>query len=420
MAASAGPSLTNLDKTAAPAAGVTPPPRKRALWPWVLALMLTLVAALLVWRWLAAPAGSGRPATPPQAVGVAAAALADVPILDAGLGTVTPLATITVQSQISGLLQSVAFTEGQIVQKGDLLAQIDPRPYQALLAQARGALARDEALLAQAQLDEKRYARLNKQDSIASQQAEDQHFVVLQDQGTVAADQGTIQTQLVNLAFCRITSPVTGRVGLRQVDAGNYITPALTNGIVVVTQLQPISVIFTLPEDDLPAIMARLAAHAILPVTVFDRDNVKQLGVGSLTAVDTQIDTTTGTVKLRAQFENADNALFPSQFVNANLLVDTHTQVVTVPNAALQTGSVGSFVYVVGSDNIVSVRKVQLGAATADVTEITQGLKAGERVVIDGADRLRDGAHVTVPGPQPAGGAAPTSGDKNHRRHKQE
>jgi multidrug efflux system membrane fusion protein len=207
-------------------------------------------------------------------------------------------------------------------------------------------------------------------------------------------------------------------VGLRQVDAGNYVTPSLSTGIVVVTQLQPISVIFTLPEDDLPAIMARLGAGATLPVTVMDRDNVQQLGTGTLSAVDTQIDTTTGTVKLRALFPNENNALFPSQFVNASLLVDTHKQVVTVPNAALQTGSIGSFVYVVDSDNTVSVRKVTLGAATADVTEIVKGLRAGDRVVIDGADRLRDGATVTVPGPQPAEGAAPAK--KHHWRHHQE
>jgi len=231
----------------------------------------------------------------------------------------------------------------------------------------------------------------------------------------VASDQGTIQTQLVNLAFCRITSPVTCRVGLRQVDAGNYVTPAETNGLVVVTQLQPISVIFTLPEDDLPQIMPRLASGATLPVTVRDRDDVTQLGTGTLSAVDTQIDTTTGTVKLRAIFPNPDNALFPNQFVNASLLVDTHKHVLTVPNAALQTGSIGSFVYVVGSDNTISVAKVQLGAATADRTEIVKGLQENDRVVIDGADRLRAGAHVTVPGPAPPAGATPA---KQHHRHK--
>ncbi len=406
--------------TMAPAPQLTAK-RRRARWPYVAAAMLIVLGGLIYWRVHGLPSGAGGgrfQGGAPQAVGVAAAKVADVPIIDNGLGTVTPLATITVQTQISGLLTTIGFTEGQIVKKGDFLAQIDPRPYEALLAQARGTLARDQAVLAQAQLDEKRYERLNKQDSIARQQAEDQKFIVQQDQGTVALDQGAIQTQLVNLAFCRITSPVTGRVGLRQVDAGNYVTPSLSTGLVVVTQLQPISVIFTLPEDDLPAIMARLGAGATLPVTVMDRDNVQQLGTGTLSAVDTQIDTTTGTVKLRALFPNENNALFPSQFVNASLLVDTHKQVVTVPNAALQTGSIGSFVYVVNSDNTVSVRKVTLGAATADVTEIVKGLRPGDRVVIDGADRLRDGATVTVPGPQPAEGAAPAK--KHHWRHHQE
>jgi multidrug efflux system membrane fusion protein len=370
----------------------------------VVVLALLMLAGAAVWWFWPGRASSGRAglAPPPQAVGIATAASADIPILQSGLGTVTPLATITVQTQISGLLQSVNFTEGQIVHQGDVLAQIDPRPYEALLAQARGALQRDQALLAQAEADEKRYITLNRQDSISRQQAEDQHFLVLQDRGTVAADQGTIQTQLVNLAFCRITAPVTGRVGLRQVDAGNYVTPSLSSGLVVLTQLQPISVIFTLPEDDLPQIMQRLGAGAKLPVTVFDRDNTAQLGTGVLQAVDTQIDTTTGTVKLRALFDNAGNVLFPNQFVNANLLVDTHSNVVTVPNAALQTGAPGTFVYVVKPDNTVTVRVVKTGAADAAHTEITHGLQVGERVVIDGADRLREGAAVTVPAGTPA------------------
>jgi multidrug efflux system membrane fusion protein len=397
------------------------PARGRNRWRMLLVLVLLAVAAGLLFWWLHASGGAASrnagPKTPPQAVGVAAASVGDVPIVDSGLGTVTPLATITVQTQISGLLQSIGFTEGQIVKKGDFLAQIDPRPYEALLAQARGQLARDEGVLAQAQADEKRYARLNAQDSIARQQAEDQHFLVQQDQGTVAADQGMIQTQLVNLAFCHITSPVAGRVGLRQVDAGNYVTPAETNGLVVVTQLQPISVIFTLPEDDLPQIMQRLGLGVTLPVTVFDRNNTIQLGTGGLQAVDTQIDTTTGTVKLRALFANADNALFPNQFVNAQLLVDTHAKVVTVPNAALQSGAPGNFVYVVNGDNTVSVRVIKLGAATASVTEITSGLKAGERVVIDGADRLREGARVIIPTAAAPGAAAPAA---HHRHHHQE
>jgi len=387
----------------------------------VLAGALLITAALIHWWPQSAnvPAG-GRAGFasggPPQAVGVTAASPVDMPIVQSGLGTVTPLATITVQTQISGLLTQIGFTEGAIVHQGDFLAQIDPRPYEALLAQARGNLARDQGLLAQARLDEARYEKLNKQDSIARQQAEDQKYVVQQDEGTVAADQGTIQTQLVNLAFCHITSPVTGRVGLRQVDAGNYVTPALANGIVTVTQLQPISVIFTLPEDDLPAIMARLAAGAKLPVAVYDRNDTTKLGDGILAAVDTQIDATTGTVKLRANFANADFALFPQQFVNARLLVDTHLHAVTVPNAALQTGAPGSFVYVLNEDNTVSVRKVKTGVASATLTEITDGLANGERVVIDGTDRLRDGARVMVP-PPPAAAAGAVSGPSSQPAH---
>ncbi len=397
-----------------------PPARHRGRWLLVL-LVLVVAGGLLFW-WLRGGGGASHGAglrMPPQAVGVAAASIGDIPIIDSGLGTVTPLATITVQTQIAGLLQSIGFTEGQIVHKGDFLAQIDPRPFEALLAQARGQLARDQGLLAQAEADDKRFQRLNKQDSIARQQAEDQHFIVLQDQGTVAADQGTIQTQLVNLAFCHITSPVTGRVGLRQVDAGNYVTPSEPNGLVVVTQLQPISVIFTLPEDDLPQIMQRLHAGVTLPVTVYDRNDTIKLGTGVLQAVDTQIDTTTGTVKIRAQFANADNALFPNQFVNARLLVDTHAKVVTVPNAALQTGAPGSFVYVVNADSTVSVRVVKTGAATSSLTEITSGLKEGERVVIDGADRLREGAKVIVPTGAPGTPGAGAPGAHHRHRHQE-
>jgi len=380
-----------------------PPPRRRHRLRWLVALLLAILIAALLYFWLrGGTAQHTSTAVPPQAVGVATAALANVPIIDSGLGTVTPLANITVQTQISGILQTVAFTEGQIVHQGDLLIQIDPSPYEALLAQARGALARDQALLAQAESDYKRYATLKTQDSISRQQADDQHFLVEQDKGTVAVDQGTIQTQLVNLAFCRITTPVTGRVGLRQVDAGNYVTPGLTNGLVVLTQLQPISVLFTLPEDDLPAIMQRLGAKVTLPVTVLDRADVNTLGTGTLSAVDTQIDTTTGTVKLRAIFGNANYALFPQQFVNANLLVDTHINVVTVPNAALQTSSSGTFVYLVQPDSTVHAQVVKTGAATATITEITSGLKQGDRVVIDGADRLKDGAKIMLPGAAPA------------------
>jgi len=382
---------------------------------WVIVLaVLAGIVALIVWH----PWGStGRAprAMPPSPVGIAAAGTSDMPIIDAGLGTVTPLATVTVQSQIAGIMQTIGFTEGQMVHKGDFLAQIDPRPYQALLDQARGTLAHDQGLLAQAQSDLKRYATLNRQDSISRQQVEDQKYLVQQYQGSVAADQGAVQTQMVNLAFCHIVSPVDGRVGLRQVDAGNYVTTSLTNGIVVVTQLQPISVIFTVPEDAIAAIQKRIAAGAKLSVAAWDRSDTTLLATGTLETIDNQIDTTTGTVKLRAIFDNAAGLLFPNQFVNARLLVDTVKNAVTIPNAGLQSGAPGNFVYLLNADDTVSVRPVKVGIADSNLTQITSGLNVGDKIVIDGADRLRDGMHVMVPhaGPPGAAGAAPA-----HHRHK--
>jgi multidrug efflux system membrane fusion protein len=386
-----------------------PQTRRRGWLRWLIVLVLAVIAAWLLYRLFAAPAPAAR-ATPPQTVGVAKAETADMDVTEQGLGTVTPLATITVKTQINGLLQSLGFNEGQIVQRGQFLAQIDPRPYQAALDQAEGALRRDQALLAQARRDDERYEKLNRQDSISRQQAEDQLFLVHQDEGLVASDQGTAEAQRVNLIYCHITAPVTGRVGLRQVDAGNYVQTSDTNGLVVVTQLQPISVIFTLPEDDLPAIMAQLRAGVTLGVTLFDRANTTQIATGTLETVDNVIDTTTGTVKLRAIFANADTALFPSQFVNATLLVSTVKGAVTVPNAAIQTGAPGSFAYVVGADSKVSVRKLRLGVADASRTQIISGLQAGETVVVDGVDRLRDGARVTLPGAAPKAGTGSTGG----------
>jgi multidrug efflux system membrane fusion protein len=391
-----------------------PQTRRRGWVGWLIAILIAVIAGFLLYRLIATPAPAPR-ATPPQAVGVAKATIADMDVTDQGLGTVTPLATITVKTQINGQLQTLGFTEGQIVQRGQFLAQIDPRPYQAALDQAEGALHRDQALLAQAKRDYERYEKLNRQDSISRQQAEDQLFLVHQDEGLVASDQGTAEAQRVNLAYCHIIAPVTGRVGLRQVDAGNYVQTSDTNGLVVVTQLQPISVIFTLPEDDLPAIMAQLQGGAKLGVTLFDRANTAQIATGTLETVDNVIDTTTGTVKLRAIFSNADEKLFPSQFVNATLLVSTIKGAVTIPNAAIQTGAPGSFAYVVGSDSKVSVRKLQTGVADATRTQIISGLQAGETVVVDGVDRLRDGATVTLPGAAPAAGAAGAA--HGHHRH---
>ncbi len=402
---------------------ITAPPvsiarRRRSVWPWVILLLLLLGIGFLVSRLGGRSAPPQRGAgTGPQAVSVAQAAAADMQVADSGLGTVTSLASVVVQTQISGVLQTIGFHEGQIVRRGDFLAQIDPRPYQALLDQARGNLAHDQGLLRQAQTDARRYALLQRQDSIGRQQAEDQQFVVQQYEGSIAADQGAIETQQVNLAFCRITSPIDGRVGLRQVDAGNYVTPALANGIVVVTQLDPISVIFTLPEDDVPAIQVPLAAGTTLQVTASDRSNVTQLAAGTLETIDNQIDTTTGTVRLRALFANPNAALFPNQFVNVRLIVSTVRGALTVPNAALQTGAPGNFVYLVQPDGTVAVRAVKLGVADAGKTQVLSGLAAGDSVVVDGADRLRDGAKVTVPGDHPAPGAPDGAKPAHRHRH---
>lgn len=374
---------------------------------WLGALLLLLAAGALAWRMLApAPAPQGR-AAPAQPVGIALAAHGDVRIVVNALGTVTPLATVTVKTQIAGQLQQIGFTEGQIVHKGDFLAQIDPRPYQAALAQYEGQLARDQGLLKQAQVDLVRYQTLLRQDSIARQQADDQVFIVQQDEGTIRSDQAQIDTQKLDLTYCHIVAPVDGRVGLRQVDAGNYVQTSDTDGIVVITQLQPISVLFSIAEDNLPMVQKQVHAGAKLPVTAYDRANVTELTTGELATLDNQIDTTTGTVKLRALFPNTDETLFPNQFVNARLLVDTLHDVVTVPTAAIQRGAPGTYTYLVGADATVTVRPVKMGVTDGDKVQIVSGLAVGDRVVIDGADRLREGAHVSAKDETPARSTPP-------------
>jgi membrane fusion protein, multidrug efflux system len=421
----------NLRRTA-PEPAVDPIVKRRSFPAGRIALGLIVIVVLglgiyQIARWVHAPAQptTGRFAGAAQSVGASTVVLNNVPIIVNALGTVTPLATVTVQSQISGYLTKVPFTEGQTVQRGELLAQIDDRPYTILKAQYEGQLAHDQGLLSQAQMDLKRYQTLAAQNSIAKQQAEDQVFIVQQYQGTVKQDQALIDAQTLNIGYCHIVSPVTGRVGLRLVDPGNYVQSSSTTGIAVVTELQPITVIFTVPEDDLPAIMPQLNAGNKLQVTAFDRANIKQLAVGAVSAVDSQIDTTTGTVKVRAQFDNTDNALFPNQFVNVQLLVQTLPNAVTVPTAAIQRGSpgatpggaMGTYVYLINSNNTVSVRQITVGPTflTADrvsMTTVDSGLSAGDHVVTDGADRLRDGLRVVVSsidGKQVAP-TAPTSG----------
>jgi len=310
-------------------------------------------------------------------VRAAAAVIGEMPITIDALGTVTPLATVTVKTQISGKLMQVGFEEGQLVKEGDFLVQIDARPFEATLAQAQGQLAKDTALYQQAQADLARYQTLVKQDSIAHQQVEDQVFLVAQDKAAMASDQAQIDAAKLNISYAHIVSPITGRVGLRSVDAGNYVQPTDPTGLVVITRLDPISVIFSTPEDNWPRITRRFNAGAKLPVTAFDRSNVKQLSTGVLTTFDNQVDTSTGTFKLRATFANSGNALFPSQFVNVRLLVDTLTGAVLVPNSAIQIGSPGSFVYVVNADDTVSVRKVTTGPADPSHTVVASGLAVG-------------------------------------------
>jgi multidrug efflux system membrane fusion protein len=334
----------------------------------------------------------------PQSVGIAIIHRGDIRLVVNALGAVTPLNTITVNSQISGQLMSVGFKEGQLVHKGQFLAQIDPRPYQVALEQYQAQLARDDATLKQAEMDLARYKTLADQTSIARQTYEDQVWVVKQDQGTVDSDKAQIKAQQLNLTYCHIIAPAEGRVGLRLVDPGNYVQVGSTTGIVVITLLNPISVVFSVPEDSLPAIMARVHTGASLPVVAFDRANVKQLATGQFLSIDNVVDTTTGTVKLRASFDNAADALFPSQFVNVVMTLDTEKNVVTVPVAAVQRGAPGTYAYVLGSDNTVSIRTITLGAQDGGFYAVESGLSPGDRVVTEGADRLREGAHVNVPG----------------------
>src|SRR6185437_7400885 len=345
--------------------------------------------------------GHGRVA-PPVSIAEDTVSKGDVGVTLNALGTVTSLATVTVRSQISGYLMKIDFKEGEEVKKGDLLAQIDPRPYKAALAQAQGQLARDEALLKGAQVDLARYQGLAAQKAVPRQTLDTQVALVAQDQGTVEADRAAVQSAQVNLNYTRIVSPIDGRVGLRQVDQGNYVTANDANGLVVITELTPISVLFTVPEDNLQDIAKRLRSGAVLPTTALDRSGANKLADGTLSTFDSQIDPTTGTIKLRALFSNDQRTLFPNQFVNIRLLLDTHKNVDTMSTAAIQRGVPGTFVYLVNPNNTVSVRPVKLGVTEGDRVEVRSGLAPGDHVVIDGADKLRDGAKVAVRPPTTA------------------
>ena len=396
------------------------PARRSRLRP-ILWLLLLVVIAVVAWRiWggnAAKPARNADAAAQP--VGVATIGTTDLHVTMNGLGTVTPLATVTVKTQIAGQLMTVGYQEGQQVKKGDFLAQIDPRPYQVALEQAQGQFARDTALLKQAQTDLDRFQTLNRQNSISKQQYQDQVYLVQQDEALLVTDQAAIDSAKLNLTYCHIVSPVDGRVGLRLVDAGNYVQTSDASGLVMITQTRPMTVIFTLAEDNVPAVAKAMQAGS-LPVTLFDRANVTKIATGTLQTIDNAVDTTTGTVRLRAQFANDDDALFPQQFVNAQLLVQTINGAVTAPVAAVQQGAPGPFVYLVKPDSTVAVQAVKTGVSDGGMVQITDGLKPGDQVVVDSTDRLRDGAKITIPRPnvstpeqapaKPAGGKAGRKG----------
>ncbi len=401
------------------------PPGKRTKTRWVLWSILVLgIAGIVVTGYLShkgqapgagagpaggrargGPGGGGFGMNGPLPVVVRTAQKGNIDVILDGLGTVTPLATVTVRPQVSGQLTEVNYTEGQEVKAGDLLAVIDPRPFEAQLHQAQGQLLQAQAQLKVAQIDLERYVTLSAQDSISKQQVDAEQALVSQYEGMTTADQGAVDNAQLSLAYCHITAPFAGRVGLRLIDRGNYVTPGDAGGLVILTQVKPITVIFSLAEDYIPALQKRIKDGSVIPVDAYDRTGATKLASGKLSSIDNTVDPTTGTFKLRATFPNDDESLYPNQFVMARMLLNVDSGVTVIPTSAVERGQQGTFVYVVGADNKVTAKAVVLGNSQGERVAVSSGLALGDKVVVDGADRLKEGMEVVAQTPGgPAGG----------------
>ena len=380
------------------AASPTEPRTRRAWWRFFGILIIFVVGAVLLVHYMGKQKSTQASAIalPALPVVAATAKIGNLPIYLNGLGSVTALYTVTVRSRVDGQLFDIPVSEGQMVSKDDLIAEIDPRPFQVQLLQAQGQKERDDALLANARVDLERYRVLYAQNSIPKQQLDTQAATVNQDEAIVKSDEAAVESAKLNLTYSRITAPISGRIGLRLVDPGNIVHATDQNGLVVITQLQPITVVFNIAEDYIPRIMQRLNTGQRLVVDAWDRDFKTKVASGTLLTIDNQVDVNTGTVRCKALFPNSDNSLFPNQFVNARLLIDTKRRTVLIPTVAIQRGPQANFVFVVTQDHTVEMRNVIVGPIEADTASIDKGLSAGEIVVTEGVDKLQQGTRVTV------------------------